>query len=151
MNVNNPSYHLVHEALLHLLPGIAKIIRAPYYLTADTVLSALKQVGVEITLESIRPRPDESDINDDEIYKVVFEGHEDFHSGELLIETHACSGFDMENFRCESNKLKQFVHDYPGEYLQIFDHDAIFLAPSSRTITVVHHEAAFGHFRIPHL
>jgi hypothetical protein len=85
-------------------------------------------------------------LDDDDIAKIVFSGFEQFHRGDLLIHSPACSRYGLDDFKCASEELFSFIGGYQREML--FDGDVIFLAPKSRTITVFHEEGYFGHFAL---
>jgi hypothetical protein len=127
------------EALHRLLPG-SESIRSEFYLTADPVIEAVE--AAQLTIPMTRMWNVEQQ-DDDEIAEIVFRDRWKFHDGLVLIHSPACSRHKLEDFSCPASELKKFIHDYDVEML--FDGDVLFLAPESGTLTVFHHEGAFGH------
>lgn len=136
---------LLLEYLHRLLPESRSIVSS-FYLTADSVLKAAKRAGLTCDMVMIENFLT-LDLDDNAVAHRVFGGRHDFHRGEILIHTPACSRFILDDFKCQADDLMRFMASYDVEML--FDGDVIFLAMASRTITVFHHEGAFGHFRIP--
>jgi hypothetical protein len=133
------------EYLHELVPASCSIADA-FHLTADAVLESLSSVGIQLKLTSIADLF-ESDPDDDALAAVVFDHYWHFHEGQIVIHSPACSRYGLPDFECAAEELQDFIHGYNREML--FDGDVLFLARKSRTLTVFHHEGAFGHCRLP--
>lgn len=132
-------------SLHELLPESRLMIRDAFHLTADAVLDCLKAAGVERPLTRIEEvDPGCAGDDDDAIAEVVFSNHWAFHHGTLLVHAPACWRHDLPDFACPAAGLREFIENYQLEML--FDGDVIFRAAASMTLTLFHHEGAFGHF-----
>lgn len=132
-------------ALHDILPA-ARSIRTVFHLTADSLLLSLKEAGLETRMERI-PDLDSGLLDDDQIAAAVFAGRWHFHRGPLPAHTPACSRYDLPDFEIPASGLPEFIAGYQRETL--FDGDVILVARESRSVTVFHHEGAFGHFALP--
>jgi hypothetical protein len=131
--------------LLHQLVPSSRSISSDFYLSADSVIAALRIEKLETPLTRI-PNFDEGDWDDESLMGSVFHGRAGFHQGKVFIHTPACSRYGLDDFSCQSEGLEDFIRGYDFE--MVFDGDVIFLAPESSTLTVFHHEGAFGHFKL---
>ena len=139
------------DVLHQLVPSSRCIIRSPFHLTADSLWDALLAVGLEMPLKRMTD-PDFTDWDlanwdDEQIAEVVFKGHWDFHQGPLFIHAPGSRG-DLMDYECRASDLREFIQSF--DHGMLFGWDALFLAPESRTVTIFHHEGAFGHPILPH-
>lgn len=131
---------------LHEIFPPSRTIGDEFHLTADAVLASLASVGTHMMMTSI-PAFSGRDLDDDELSNIVFDEYWDFHKGRLIIHSPACSRYDLPDFECAADKLRDFIQSYNREML--FDGDVLFLGPDSKTLSVFHHEGAFGHCYLP--
>jgi len=132
---------------LHELAPSTRAIADAFHLTADAVIASLSSAKIQVKMTSIAALFG-SDPDDDALACVVFDGHWQFHEGCIVVHSPACSRYGLPDFECVAEELPNFIHDYNREML--FDGDVLFLAPKSRTLTIFHHEGAFGHCFLPH-
>ena len=133
------------ESLHQLLPS-SRRIATPFFLTADSVIHSLGTAKIPIPMQRIADF-ETADWDDLELGQIIFRDHWAFHSGHVFIHAPACSRYSLPDFECDSKRLSEFIRDYEVEML--FSCDVLFLAPESKTITVFHHEGAFGHAKLP--
>lgn len=136
------------NVLHQLIPASKNIVKNSFSITADSVLQSLKKQNVTFQLVKLFKNDWDlecSELTDNDILKII-QIEKAGHTGDVMIVTEACSRYNMPEFYCQASALPQFVHEYNMN--MFFDGDVVMIAPSSKTLTVYHHEGYCVHVRL---